>query len=156
MRDMRWCDNGKNPRVADGACHVNPILRPGDDIEASRRQFVQALQSCGAGEVIGTDDRDLAGPRVGPEKSCSRKVCVRVHNEGLWYAVVAEVATAVRTVPGVTMVLRLDQVSELDLDVPPWIPPGQRSLLLNVALGAATHALLSRKAIQDQSFENSH
>ena len=62
---------------------------------------------------------------------------MRVRNEGLWYAVVAEVATAVRTVPGVTMVLRLDQVSELDLDVPPWVPPGQRSLLLSVALRAA-------------------
>jgi hypothetical protein len=68
----------------------------------SLRQFIRALQSCRASEVIGTDDRDLVEPSDGPEKTCSRKVRVRVRNESLWYAVVAEVAMAVRTVPGVT------------------------------------------------------
>jgi hypothetical protein len=153
MRDMQWCGDGQNHRVVRGERDINPMPREGD-LEACLRQFVQALQSCGAGEVISPSDRDLAEPFGGPDNTCSTKV--RVLDEGLWYDVVAEVATAVRAVPGVTMVLRLDRVSELDLDVPPWVPPAQRCQLLSEALIAATRALLTRRANADRHSEGWH
>ena len=108
---------------------------------ATLAYLVQARQSCGVGEVIGPNSVGCAEALDYPDHPYSIMVRIRVCDESRWYAVVAAIATAVRMVSGVIMVVRLDRISELDFDVPPWVPATQRYHLLSAALQAATSAL---------------
>jgi hypothetical protein len=111
------------------------------ELPATLRVFTEALQACGVGDVIGPDRIEGARAIDDPDHTCAIQMQVCVDDERRWHAAVAVMATAVRTVPGVTMVVRLERISELEFDVAPWVPAPQRSRLLSAALQAAAATL---------------
>jgi hypothetical protein len=93
------------------------------------------------GDVIDPHCIKGAGAFDDPTHTGAIRMQVCVDDERRWHAAVAAVATAVRTVPGVTMVVRLERISELAFDGAPWVPAAQRPRLLSAALRAAAAAL---------------
>ena len=155
MRDPQGCRDGRNHRLAWSQDDIHPMRCYQNDLGTILRHFVQALQSSGAVEVINSNAYSLTQPIDSPDHTSAMNVRVRVLDESLWYTVVAEVATAVRTVPGVMMILKLDRESELDLDVSPWVTPAVRRQRLSAALTAGTAALLRRTCSADEPSKSS-
>jgi hypothetical protein len=141
MPGKEWRDEERSQDLEREPLDVELRKQGNGGLSVALRDFVQALQASGVAEVVGPKKIDWAEALDDPRHPCSVRVCLRVCDESRWYAAVAAIATAVRLVPGVTMVVRLDRLSELDLDVPPWVPDAQRYRLLSAALRAATSAL---------------
>jgi hypothetical protein len=77
------------------------------------------------------------------ERSSVAAVSLHVHHEEHWREAVMIVATAVRAVPGVSLMVSFAQPGELRLEVFPWLPVAQRQYLLERALREATQAVLN-------------
>jgi hypothetical protein len=90
------------------------------DLPAALGVFVDAVQARGVGDVIGPNRIEGARAFDDPDHTCAIQMRVCVDDERRWHAAVAAMATAVRTVPGVIMVVRLERISELEFDVAPW------------------------------------
>ena len=109
------------------------------------RALAHALQASGAVETVHASSLHPADGCCAEREfvECSSVAAVSLHmcNEDRWREVVMTVVTAVRTVPGVSLMVSFAQPGELRLEVFPWLPVAQRQYLLDMALREATQAV---------------
>ena len=122
-------------------------LAPNDGSELLVCALARALQASGAVETLHASsvhpvDGCCEGRAFGAHSSIAA-VSLHVHNEDRWREVVMIVATAVRAVPGITLVVSFAHPGELRLEVFPGLPITQQRYLLDRALQEAAQAVLN-------------